>query len=209
MSGGLYVQYGCGFSAPEGWLNFDASPTLRFERSPVGFLYTRNASRFPGGVRYGDIIRGLPISDSSCRGLYCSHVLEHLALEDCDKALAHSLLYLEPGGIFRIVVPDFAAYVRTYNEHASDDAAIVFMESSALGRRQRLRGLQGLLQHWLGNSAHLWMWDERSLAARLRQHGFVNIRRAACGDSEDPRFAEVENPDRFIDALAIQCARPR
>jgi hypothetical protein len=53
------------------------------------------------------------------------------------------------------------------------------------------------------------MWDERSLAARLREHGFVNIRRAAYGDSDDPRFAAVENPDRFIDALAIQCARPR
>jgi hypothetical protein len=50
------------------------------------------------------------------------------------------------------------------------------------------------LQHWLGNSAHLWMWDERSLAARLRQHGFVNIRRAACGDSEDPGLPTWKNP---------------
>jgi Methyltransferase domain len=209
MSGGLYVQYGCGFSAPDGWLNFDASPTLRFERSPIGFLYTRNGNRFPNGVRYGDIISGLPIPDGSCRGLYCSHVLEHLALDDCDSALSHSLRYLAPGGTFRLVVPDFAEYVRSYNQDASDGAAIVFMESSALGRRQRNRGLHGLMQSWLGNSAHLWMWDERSLAARLRQHGFVNIRRAVYGDSDDPRFAEVENPDRFIDALAVQCARPR
>jgi predicted SAM-dependent methyltransferase len=209
MSDGLYVQYGCGLCAPQGWLNFDASPTLRFERSPLGFLYTRNGSRFPRAVRYGDIVRGLPIQDRSCRGLYCSHVLEHLALEECDAALENSLRYLEPGGLFRIVVPDFAVYVQVYNEDASETAANLFMESSALGTVRRSRGLRGILQAWLGNSAHRWMWDERSLAARLRQHGFVNIRRAAHGDSEDPRFADVENPDRFIDALAIQCARPR
>ena len=209
MSGGLYVQYGCGFSAPDGWLNFDASPTLRFERSPLGFLYTRNGSRFPKGVRYGDVVRGLPIEDKSCRGLYCSHVLEHLALEDCDAALENSLRHLEPGGLFRLVVPDFAVYVQVYNEDASEGAANLFMESSSLGTVRRPRGLRAILQLWLGNSAHLWMWDERSLAARLRQHGFVSIRRAVYGDSEDPRFADVENPDRFIDALAIQCARPR
>src|ERR1051326_8391978 len=130
MSDGLYVQYGCGFSAPEGWLNFDASPTLRFERSPLGFLYTRNERRFPKTVQYGDIIRGLPIPEASCRGLYCSHVLEHLALDDCGTALANSLHYLEPGGVFRIVLPDFAAYVREYTENTSDQAAIAFMESS-------------------------------------------------------------------------------
>lgn len=146
MEAGLYVQYGCGFSAPDGWLNFDASPTLRFERSPIGFLYTRNEKRFPKAVRYGDIIRGLPIPNESCRGLYCSHVLEHLALDDCDVALTRSFRLLEPGGLFRIVVPDFAAYVQAYNQDRSETAVTVFLESSALGRKQRSRGLEGLLQ---------------------------------------------------------------
>jgi hypothetical protein len=47
------------------------------------------------------------------------------------------------------------------------------------------------------------------MAARLRDHGFVDIRRTTNGDSEDTRFAEVENPDRFVDVLTPQCARPR
>jgi SAM-dependent methyltransferase len=209
MAGGLYVQYGCGFCAPEGWLNFDASPTLRFERSIFGFLYTRNGRRFPRRARYGDIVRGLPIPDRSCHGIYSSHVLEHLALEDCDRALANSFRLLEPGGVFRLVVPDFAAYIDSYVRDSSEGAAPAFLESSALGRRRRPRSIDGLLRDWIGNSAHLWMWDERSMAARLRDHGFVDIRRACYGDSGDTRFAEVENPDRFVDALAMQCARPR
>jgi hypothetical protein len=32
----LYVQYGSGpFSAPEGWKNYDASPTLKIQRIPL------------------------------------------------------------------------------------------------------------------------------------------------------------------------------
>ena len=210
MSDGLYVQYGCGFSAPAGWLNFDASPTLRFERSPIGFLYKRNSERFPRNVCYGDIVRGLPIADGSCRGLYCSHVLEHLALDDCDAALANSARYLQPGGTFRLVLPDLEVYVQDYlarRANGEEDAAGNFMRSASLGRQRRSRGPLGLIRDWLGNSAHLWMWDEKSLAARLRQHGFVDIRRAAFGDAEDRRFSEVEEPARFEDALAIQCRK--
>ncbi|MQP68452.1 hypothetical protein GE253_24335 [Niveispirillum sp. SYP-B3756] len=60
---GCFVQYGCGWTAPPGWHNFDASPTLRFERLPlVGRLYSKNGRRFPDNVRYGDIVRGLPLA---------------------------------------------------------------------------------------------------------------------------------------------------
>ena len=83
MTGQQYIQYGSGWCAPKGWRNFDASPTLRFERIPIlGRLYTENQERFPKNVEYGDIISGLPVSDNSCQVVYCSHILEHLALED-------------------------------------------------------------------------------------------------------------------------------
>lgn len=68
MGSNMYVQYGCGWNAPQDWRNFDASPTLYFERMPlVGKLYTKNKTRFPHNVEFGDIVEGLPISDGSCR----------------------------------------------------------------------------------------------------------------------------------------------
>ena len=96
---------------------------------------------------------------------------------------------------------------RDYLEHPSAEASVNFMQASGLGREQRSSGLSGLLKDWIGNSAHLWMWDERSLAERLRQHGFVDIRRATFGDAEDPRFAEVEERSRFEGFLAMQCRK--
>jgi len=65
---GLYVQYGCGACAPEGWLNFDASPRLKLERlvgarkvlkRRVGLVFPENAN--PGGHR-----QGLAVARSMC-----------------------------------------------------------------------------------------------------------------------------------------------
>src|SRR5437764_12318320 len=120
----VYVQFGCGHCAPPGWLHFDASPTLRLERLPlVGRLVRRNAGRFPAAVRYGDIVRGLPLPDGSCAGLYGSHVLEHLALADLRAALANCHRLLRPGGVLRVVVPDLENCVRIYGEMRQTEPA--------------------------------------------------------------------------------------
>jgi hypothetical protein len=204
----LYAHYGCLFCAPESWLNFDASPTLVFERLPIiGRFYTKNEQRFPANVRYGDIVKGLPVPEGSCQGLFCSHVLEHLARKDCRKALRNSYSYLRAGGTFRMVLPDLEALARAYLAGADWTACDRFMRETMLGFEQRKRGLSGLLYAWLGNSRHLWMWDFKALCYELAELGFRNIRRASFGDAQDPRFRDVEDKRRFEGCLAIECVR--
>jgi len=130
----LYVQCGCGFSAPESWTNFDASPTLRFERLPlVGGLYTKNSRRFPDNVRYGDIVKGLPVPAKSCQAVYCSHILEHLSYRDFVTALQNTKRILKDHGIFRLVVPDLRHCAQQYIADPSGDAAMRFMIATGLG----------------------------------------------------------------------------
>jgi predicted SAM-dependent methyltransferase len=205
----LYVQYGCGWSAPQGWRNFDASPALRFERLPViGRLYTKNGARFPQGVEFGDIVKGLPIEANACDGIYCSHVLEHLALSDFRRALENTFRLLKSGSTFRLVLPDLASSARRYLESSRPDASFAFMRETCLGEEERARSLKGFLTHWLGNSRHLWMWDYESMYGELKAAGFVNIRRATFGDSQDAMFATVEQKDRWDDCLGVECTKP-
>jgi SAM-dependent methyltransferase len=207
----MYVQYGCGLSAPEGWTNFDASPTLVFERIPlVGRIYTRNSERFPANVRFGDIVRRLPVADGSCRGVYASHVLEHLSLNDFHLALKNTWRILRDGGVFRLVVPDLEGAAREYLrriDRSEGEANAFFLEATGLGQKVRRRGLSGLAWYYLGNSEHRWMWDAVSLSFALKEQGFTQIRRCAFGDSEDPMFALVEDPGRFESALALEARR--
>src|SRR6266850_6100964 len=108
----FYVQYGCGWCGPLPltWINFDASYTLRFERLPlIGNFYRKNRWRYPANVKYGDIVRGLPLPRQSCAGVYASHVLEHLTAKEFHLALGNTFRLLARGGIFRLVVPDLEA----------------------------------------------------------------------------------------------------
>jgi ubiquinone/menaquinone biosynthesis C-methylase UbiE len=205
-----YVQYGCGFTAPAEWINYDASPTLRFERLPLlGKLYTRNKQRFPNNVKYGDIVKGLPEKAGSCDGIYCSHILEHLAYDDFATALKNTYAVLKPGGTFRGVVPDLKAevlnYIETYDKVESPASEL--MRSTMLGVEHRAKTFASNVKTMYGNSKHLWMWDYKSLEFELKKAGFIKIRHCRFGDSTDDMFGFVEEKDRFNNAAAFECQK--
>lgn len=209
MKNNNYVHYGCAWKiAPAGWKNFDASPTLRFERIPLlGRIFTKNESRFPKNVEYGDIAKGLPVPDNSCKVVYCSHILEHLSLKDFRLALINTYRILQPGGIFRFVVPDFENAIQNYLLNESHEDAYVFLKETAIGQEERNRGLKAFILEWLGNSRHLWMWDYKAIYFELQTAGFVEIRRAQFGDYSLFIFKEVEDQARWKNCLGIECKK--
>jgi predicted SAM-dependent methyltransferase len=207
-----YVQYGCGLSAPEEWINFDVSPTLRIQKTPIlgTIMKSRLNTQFTKNVRYGDIIKGLPVENDSCDGLYCSHVLEHLALEDFRIALLNSYKILKKRGIFRCVVPDLEYAAKKYiqdMENGDRGASLKFMGDTLLGIEKRPRGLKGMITTFFGNSHHLWMWDSKSLSEELRKAGFQEISICVFNASPDEMFKYVEDKGRFGNAVAIECRK--
>ncbi|MET4118624.1 SAM-dependent methyltransferase [Bradyrhizobium sp. JR1.5] len=217
-----YVQYGCGYSAPEGWLNFDWSPTIRLARLPaIGRFVQRlkgNELQFPSGIEIGDIVRGLPIGDQTASGVYASHVLEHLSRSDVETALRNTYRMLRPGGIFRLIVPDLESRARLYLsklDSGTNDANDWFMTAAHLGLFKGPSTITEKVSRTFGGSLHLWMWDFPSMQEQLRRAGFVKIRRCNYGDSEDAMFSRVEDPTRFVDPkhqteeLALEARRPQ
>jgi len=214
----LNVQYGAGWDAAPGWVNFDSSPSLWLERLPlVGGFIRVNSTRFPAGVQFGDITRGLPLPAGAAKAVYASHVLEHLSYEDARKAVRNTLALLKPGGVFRLIVPDLEVRIHRYTaaRAAGDsEAASRLMRETLLGRESRASSPVGYLRAMIGNSEHLWMWDEGSVRTLLEEAGFVGIRRCDLGDAADPDFGVVERHDRFRDEgldvreLAMEARRP-
>ena len=208
----LYVQYGCGHSAPAEWTNFDISPTLRIQKTPVlGRIFRSQLNTvFPKNVLYGDIIKGLPIGDNTCDGVYCSHTLEHLSLNDFRIALKNTYRLLKKGGIFRCVVPDLEWAARQYItelEEGNHNASFGFFHNTLLGLKDRPRGVKGFLSSFFGNSHHLWMWDNSSLSVELENAGFQEIKKCKFNDCEDELFNLVEDIGRFGNAVTIQCKK--
>lgn len=208
----LYVQYGCGLSAPKEWMNFDVSPTLRIQKIPVLGRLIKNKLNvaFPSNVIYGDIISGLPIGDETCDGIYCSHTLEHLSLMDFRRALHNTYKLLKKEGIFRCILPDLEFAAREYIkslENGDKTASIKFMRDTLLGLEERPKGVRAFLTSSLGNSHHLWMWDHYSLQEELKNTGFTQVRICRFNDCEDEMFRYVESEDRFLNSVAIECKK--
>jgi predicted SAM-dependent methyltransferase len=161
-------------------------------------------------VRYGDIVRGLPVSDDSVDGVYASHVLEHLSLEDFRTALGNTMRMLRPGGLFRLVVPDLQALVGFYQQRLAQGVSETnswLMRSTGLGTERSPRGARAVAQAIFGAGAHLWMWDEFGLTTELRNAGFSEIRRCQFGDCMDRTFLEVEVADRFDGSCAMEARK--
>jgi predicted SAM-dependent methyltransferase len=168
----------------------------------IGKLFQYRGVVFPGGTRYGDIVKGLPIPDCSADGIYASHVLEHLSLDEFWIALRNTFRLLKPGGIFRLVVPDLERRARQYLarlENGNAEANSWFMRTAMLGLEHRKKGLETWARSIFGNTAHLWMWDECSMTAALGNTGYIQIRRCHFNDSRDDAFRQVEQRERFID----------
>jgi hypothetical protein len=133
-----YVQFGCGFSSPKEWINFDYSPAILIQKFPVlgKFLKLFLKVTYPKNVKYGNIVKGLPLKKSSCKAIFSSHTLEHLSLEDFRKALKNTYALLQRGGVFRCIVPDLEQLARECLKSLNNedrDASIVFLEKSLLG----------------------------------------------------------------------------
>ena len=205
---GLNVNYGCGLSVAEGWINFDASPTLRLARLPLIGAIARKRTPFPSLARYGDVTRGLPISTVSADRVYCSHVIEHLSYEDALKAFRETFRIMRPGAAFRGVMPDLRIEVQRYLDNERVDAAHEFMRSTLLGEESRPRGIKGLAVSFFGNSEHRWLWDISSLEFELTKVGFVEVRQAEFADYQDEQFAAVEHEGRWENCLGWSCVKP-
>ena len=212
-----YLQYGCGTCAPPDWINFDSSLRLRMERAPVvGRLFSFRFGRlFPSNVHYGDIVNGLPIPAESCAGIYCSHVLEHIPRDQVSTAFLNTLRLLQPGGIFRLVVPDLRWRVDLYLEQVTSgrtNACDEFLESCMFRPRSPITKFASRIRDSYGNSGHLWMYDFETLAQIAKSAGFTKVRRCRFGDADDVMFSRVEDSARFAEGpyqeLAIEATKP-
>jgi SAM-dependent methyltransferase len=209
----MYLQYGCGLCAPNEWKNFDSSPTLQLQRLPLVGKLIKNATKvhFPENVIYGDIVKGLPVNLNSCDGIYSSHTLEHLSLNDFRSALSNTYKILKVGGIFRCVVPDLESYARTYInniEKGNENSSLIFLfDDTLLGYKNRNRNVTKILTSYFSNSNHLTMWDNLSLINELTKIGFTRVRKCKFNDSTDSMFKHVEDINRFQNAVSIECIK--
>jgi hypothetical protein len=201
-----YIQYGSGDLAIDGWINYDSSPTLILQRTPIlgTLLKSKLNCNFDDKINYGDIVKGLPINHETVDGIFCSHVLEHLPLDDFHVALQNTYNMLKAGGRFRCIVPNLHYYIQQYidnsilkNTKLQDSAGYIFNIGSGYCQHNSRRNLLQRIHQIFSNNSHRWMWDHTSLEIALQSHGFRGIKKFNFGECDDPFFLLPEREYQF------------
>lgn len=137
----------------------------------------------PRSLRW-DIRRRLPFTDGSALQVYASHVVEHLDFrEDVPSLFKEVFRILQPGGSFRIVVPDVVRYLDAYM--SGDDSKWRALGVDELPDDMPTQMV--MINHVFHQGGeHLFGYDFQTLSWLLSCAGFAGIQR--CGFRRSSRF---------------------
>lgn len=79
---------------------------------PARFFGPTRAT-FVEGIKYATTST-LRLPRSSLDGFYASHVLEHVAQDECRRFLSRIRGWLKPGGVLRVVLPELRLMAEQY-----------------------------------------------------------------------------------------------
>jgi SAM-dependent methyltransferase len=174
----------------DGWVNTDVTPHLMVARIPglpwllhrAGRLSDERYGAYADGrfrrLRYLDLTRRFPVPDDTVAAIYSSHTLEHLRVDEAERALAECHRVLAHGGVLRIAVPDLDATVAGYDPAAPDD----FLDGLYQGRSARDNA----------NARHWWHYNAGSLGARMAAAGFSEVTQRGFREGSCPDLEKIE-----------------
>lgn len=193
------LNLGCGTRTSPAAVNIDWSIYLRLRRSktarvlaPVWLRGSRLEAfeRIDGDIVVHDLRRGIPADTGSADAVYHSHVLEHIDREQVPGFMAEIRRVLKPGGIQRVVVPDFGRAVAEYaeslaNDRPGHDDRLVPILAQSVRRESHGSSLQPPWRRRIENvllgdarrrgETHQWAYDRLNLQQVLEANGFVDF----------------------------------
>ena len=111
---GKCINLGCGdiyVDSPD-WINLDFAPVS-------------------ASVRQANLLANLPLPSDGAKLVYASHFIEHIPKSNVAAFLTECYRVLEPGGVLRLVLPDFQEmaasylYYRESGDHARADFIVM------------------------------------------------------------------------------------
>jgi SAM-dependent methyltransferase len=206
------LNLGCGPTAPHGWINIDRSPNVLLDRvRPLkwalfwaGVLSESQMAPWPRNIRRINIKKGLPFANGTVDGIYSSHTLEHLYLNDARNVLIECARVLRRGAVLRLALPNAAEMAKDLVlalEEGSKDAGIRYNEALAVFPTTA-PSLTGKLLAPFSGPPHRWQPTEDLVHRLLCEAGFPIVVWHDYRAGDLPGLADVEYREEslFVEA---------
>lgn len=139
----------------------------------------------PGWENYDrdmDITKPLPIADGCVDIAYAEMALEHVSPREAWSFLDECYRILKPGGLIRIVIPDFSL---TWKLKDPDYARVNGGVTGATTWKEHARSI--IFCH-----GHAGLWNSALLKDVLEAIGFSDVRVHRAGESDRPELCNLE-----------------
>lgn len=187
----LKLHLGCGADVRTGWINIDLMLT-----APAGFDLSQPNTAC---ISY-DLRNGLPVPDGCASMVFSSHFFEHLEYWHGKKLMADCYRALQPGGVFRIVLPDYKLFFKAYL-----DGDRSFFESLRYGlveaETATLADFMTYSVYQFGE--HRTIYDVERLTTVLKNLGYREVRSSQFDPSID-----VDNDLRRKYSFYVEAVKP-
>lgn len=131
-----------------------------------------------------DLTKTTPFPDNSVAEIYSCHLLEHLSYpQPLGGLLAECLRILQPGGRFRVAVPDAGIFLRAYCDPGRFDSEKHCRYRPALFSNLPIDYVN-YIAYMAGHHRH--MFDEKNLIDILKKAGFVRVKLREFDQQIDP-----------------------
>jgi SAM-dependent methyltransferase len=204
---------GCGQTPIDGWSNYDNSWSVRLAKAGfiisilrwLGFV-TADQDAFirfsrTRNIRWADAVKQIPEMTHTVDVLYSSHMLEHLDRREAEVFLREARRVLKSGGIIRLAVPDIRYHVELYMRNQDADQ---FIEGTWLGRNTIAAWKDRVRWLFVGDRAHKWMYDGKSLCRLLTEAGFRDAKVVEAGKTTIPEPGALDLHERFPESVYVE-----
>lgn len=171
----LHLGTGPDYQLDDSWLASDLNP--HYDRRIV----------------YLDASLPFPFPDATFDYVFSEHLIEHLTYPQGEGMLRECFRVLKPGGRIRVGTPDLRVFIGLFAESLGDvqQEYIRYHVDKFLkpvGIHNPVFVLNNIVRNW----GHQFLYDEATLRAAVKQAGFVDLKRYASGESDDPNLKGLE-----------------
>lgn len=189
------LHLGCGNNILSHWLNSDFSPENK-------------------NIFHLDATRPFPFPDQSFNYVFSEHMIEHITYQDGLAMLKECYRILCKNGKIRISTPDLKFLVELYSEPKTDLQLRYIKWASASFTPDGVSSDTIVINNFVRNWGHLFIYDEKTLRYALNESGFVDVVRLNINESNDLNLTNLENEKRMpegflqLESMTLEARRP-
>jgi predicted SAM-dependent methyltransferase len=146
-----------------------------------------------------DFTRRMPFEDATFAGVFCEHVLEHFTQDDGERIAREVLRVLEPGGCFRVIVPDGELIMRRYF-----DAPRELVKWRVAADKTPMEAVNSAFRQ---RYEHQFLYDWPTMEKVLLAAGFSSVSRSTCGSTDSGRSIALDDEKYHWESLYVEAIK--